>query len=262
MKRFTLFLTLALFTINPVQASYKQLLELCSTMDFSHYSQGLKNMVKNSPENGQSYTMKLLLRSELCPGYWQDLRRVEYLKSDTANPVSFTIQVYLLKILRQANQILYFKLEEINPKNNKVLNFWNNKKILGMDSMANAYRSFYQTALVKSHLFEYGPVYGLNCGIHGHAPKLRSRQQDMIINNDTKQLLVWLRSAVIEKQVYALEGLLELKREGQVLDKNVLIAIEFLKIKEGDIMYCDGNKKRLVSINHVVLPIFKKFEID
>jgi hypothetical protein len=262
MKRLILFSILVCFGISSAWSSHKNILELCQAMDYTNLQTGLKKLERDPPQPNVRYSLKTLLNNELCSDFWQESRSVEVLISDSLNPLDFKLVIYQLNLIRHNNVIIYFKINELQEQSKKVINFWYDKNLDSMNSLLARFVELNGYNLVKEDLFQYGEVYGLRCGIHGTLPSLRKRFLEIMENQDMNQLNAWLRSVVIEKQVYAFEGLIELQQEGIGLDADTLQLMLLLKNKKGQIMYCDGNKKKLVGIDHAIKPILDRFDTD
>lgn len=92
----------------------------------------------------------------------------------------------------------------------------------------------------ENELFKENFVYGTNCGYAGTAPAGRLQIDTFVKNKDKESLVKWLQSVNTEKQVYAVDGLHQLKKQGIALTKQELDMIEFVKNKRGTMNTCSG----------------------
>lgn len=262
MKRFILFFTLFNIGVNAAWSNHSDILKLCKSMDYQKVEKGLKLLEKNPGRTGQKYEFKTLLNNELCSELWQEMRYIECLESDSINPLDFSISRYKLKMLRHENELIYFRIEQLQEENDKVINFWQDKDVSGMHLLHHTYDSIYHSKLELSDLFQVGFVYGHTCGVNGALPELHKRYQDMMDAQDMEQLELWLKSTVVEKQVYALKGYLELVQERPVIDDELQQIIDVLKRKKGKIMFCQGNRQKLIPIKEAIEPILSQYAAD
>lgn len=61
-----------------------------------------------------------------------------------------------------------------------------------------------------------------------------------VVENNKAHLLTWLSSANTEKQVYAADGLLQLKKTGTSLSVDEMRVIDFIINKKGTMFVCSG----------------------
>lgn len=121
----------------------------------------------------------------------------------------------------------------------------NKKKFEEQDSAAvklfsKNYSAFFGTPVKMSAFFVDDVRYGRGCGFAGVDPPERKKLKTLIDNKDTKTLLLWLRSPVTEKQLYAVEGFTELEKKGYKIAPSTQKAIDFIKTKKGTTKVCNG----------------------
>jgi predicted metalloendopeptidase len=115
--------------------------------------------------------------------------------------------------------------------------FENDKLCIQLD---DDYAFSYQTKLNAKDLFLSNIVFGKRCNEGGEKPKYRKTLDSLILSTDTTALKTWLKSPCIEKQLYALDGLYNLKDEGFEFNESINSTIELIEKKKGIVNTCSG----------------------
>lgn len=98
----------------------------------------------------------------------------------------------------------------------------------------------YRIDLHFEELFEEEIVYGTRCGFAGSEPRYREKVNQLIASQDTFTLIQWLKSATVEIQLYAIDGILTLKKQDVYFEPWVLQLIETIGKKQGTAYTCSG----------------------
>lgn len=83
-------------------------------------------------------------------------------------------------------------------------------------------------------------VYGEHCGLAGVNPEGRQKIDKWVTNKNKPELLKWLKSTNTEKQLYAAEGLYELRKLGVRITDEELLILKFVTTKSGTVHVCSG----------------------
>jgi len=157
------------------------------------------------------------------------------------------IDYFQVNIISSNERIVFYNLglskkEESNGKWKNYLQsiiiFKNNELY---DSLANSFKMIFNSALDSNDLFLNEFMYGHSCGFGGHIkPFGREKLNEWVKQKNKTELLSWLTSANTEKQFYAIEGLLRLRKEDFILTEFEKKIIKFIIKKEGTIQTCNG----------------------
>lgn len=262
MKLKLFFYLILVFSSQLLIAKPNYLLELYKTADFAKFEAGLKVLEDQSPQKGVKLNTTQLVHHQICSKFWQDFKLIEVLETDSVNPNFIDTKVFYSKLVYYDNKIIYYKLEEIDQFTNKTKDAWYKKEAQWIDSLQNTYKRTYGVILVRSEMFDYQYSYGKKCGTGDVNAKLRKRLNDAMENDDRSLLSDWIRSVNIEKQIYAYEGLLYMKKEGQGLGNELLQLMKEVHSKKGDLNYCDGNKKTRMPIGTITAKLEAGIKVD
>jgi len=83
----------------------------------------------------------------------------------------------------------------------------------------------------------------------------------LVESKDTKTMIKWLKSTTIEIQLYAIDGILELKKAGLKFDRAVIDLIDIIANKEGSAYTCSGCTHWNQPISEIVERIKKEHNI-
>jgi hypothetical protein len=165
---------------------------------------------------------------------------------DKDNPSISSVYFFRVTLIATKKSIVYYELSE--EKNKKVGKDWapyyaligKFKDDKAFSNLKNSFKSIFQTNLNENELFVTDFVYGEHCGIVGENPIGRQQIEKWVVKKDKAQLLKWLKSANTEKQVYAIDGLYQLKKVGIMLTDEELEIIKFVINKNGTMYVCSG----------------------
>lgn len=155
----------------------------------------------------------------------------------------FTFRV---RIIAHKNNIIYYELsKDLRKRINE--RYIENYQIISSfkNDTAFAYlnKSFYKifkTEINQNELFIENGRFGSVCGWAGIDPKERIEADMFSKNKDKNSFINWLKSTNTIKQIYAIEGLYHLYKDGVTLTEDELAMISFIKEKKGVIETCFG----------------------
>lgn len=124
--------------------------------------------------------------------------------------------------------------------------------ILSMKDLKKTFRKIFESDLNESELFVTDYIYGNACGVGAMYSNERMQLNNFVDRKDKKSILKWLNSTNTEKQIYAVEGILKLKKIGIDLSKTELERIKYITHKKGTIRVCSGCMYSSKEISEVV----------
>ena len=89
--------------------------------------------------------------------------------------------------------------------------------------------------------------------------KLFTKLEKLIKSKDSKNLVKWLKSTVPEIQLYAIDGILTLKKQGIVFNKDVLKLVDVISKKKGEVYTCNRciySNKLIINIEENIIQHF------
>lgn len=154
---------------------------------------------------------------------------------------------YRVDVIELHNRIAIFNLssdnchgvcsQNINNRPRRIFSFCN-KKLFWL--LKQQFYHDFAARLNESELFANYIVYGDNCGIAPIDPPERIIIDNFVKTAAKDSLLKWLQSTNTEKQMYAVDGLLQLKNKGISLSEFELTLIHKVLSKKGTIYTCSG----------------------
>lgn len=252
MRKIILLFVLAFFlkTVS-AQIPLKLLLNHCENSDYSAILNESYKDVINSSENGWGARKWIFdLEREIVADFFavQYLVDVNLKDNDSILENRFT-----LKIIRKDSTIVFYKLFDEKNKFEK-----SDEKRL--QELKATYRKYYKTELDFTELFANEIRYGDACGIAGVKPKYRKILDSIITEKDVKTLIKWLKSPFSGLQVYAIEGIYELEKQGVYFEKEVWEIIDFVALKQQKINICSGCLGDNLSVTEIVKQIKKDYQ--
>lgn len=206
---------------------------------FKEFSDSLTNREKGI----RSYWE--LLR-DLTPDFQEGVFIVEKTVPDEHNPNVSLTSSFKVKLLAGKTQIVSYELSE--QKYRKVADQWEayEETIAGfedtplIEELNASFRTLFHTELNAQDLFSTELVYGEHCGFAAMYPEGRYQIIQFVKNGNREELLKWLKSPNSEKQVYAVDGLFQLYKQGTQPTQEELDIIAFVRHKNGRIQVCQG----------------------
>jgi hypothetical protein len=190
---------------------------------------------------------RIVLRSTLVNNFEQVVLEIRYNLFTENDHSTFLPYIFEIQVIKKSDELIYHRATEFRKV--KIDSTWqslestfcqyeNNKLCIQLD---DDYASFYQTKLNVKDLFLSNIVFGKRCNEGGEKPKYRKTLDSLILSTDTTALKTWLNSPSLEKQLYALDGLYELKEtKGFEFNKQILKAINQIEKKKGIVNTCSG----------------------
>jgi len=154
---------------------------------------------------------------------------------------------YRIDIITLHNKVVRFELSTVDPAQfhdldcnyhqRKQLSFCNKKLYWLLQQRFN--HEFF-APFNESELFNDCIVYGDNCGLAPIDPPERIKIDRFVQKQSRDSLLKWIQSTNTEKQMYAVDGLLQLEQKGIALNSLELKLIQKVLSKKGTIYTCFG----------------------
>jgi len=141
---------------------------------------------------------------------------------------------YKICFLSDGDKIIYAKVLSAKKK------YFEEQDSTSIKHFYKNYTAFFETKIKLSDFFVDTIQYGRGCGFAGVDPPLRKKLKTVVATNNTKELSKWLQSPVTEKQLYGVEGFMELEKKGYNLSPFQKKLIDFIKTKKGKARTCDG----------------------
>ncbi len=183
---------------------------------------------------------------DLTPEYQEGVFFFERSVQHKENPRIGTIYTFRVILITTNTSIISYELSE--EKNKKVMDRWEPyyvvldkyKDELAFENLKLSFKRIFKSDLVESELFVTDFVYGSHCGIAGTDPRGRQIINYWVKVKNKKALIQWLKSTNTEKQIYAVDGLYQLKASGMQLTQEEMEMIRFVCNKNGTINTCSG----------------------
>lgn len=241
----------------------EKLVTISQNFNYQEIESGLDDIQNKSTEKIK-YIWRTELERELINNYFEQIIELKKEVQDEENPFIHTIYTHKLKLIRTKDgKVAYYKIVQL--KNIKSNGEWvpseialkensNNK----LNQLKKDFQATYSEPLIFEGLFETDIVFGSHCGIDGMDPEYRYAMNELVESKDTKTLTKWLKSTTVEIQLYAIDGILTLKRTGLSFDKEVLDLIDIISKKEGTAYTCSGCDHWNQPISEIVEEIKKE----
>ena len=225
--------------LGQVQNDVKKVLAKKDFVAFKKYADNLSNRENNISSHWECLRD---LTSEFQEGVFIFEKSVP----DKDNPAVSSVYTFRVTIITTKTNIAYYELSE--KKNKKVGNDWepyyetidNFKNDSAFSNFKSSFKNLYQLDLNEKELFVTDFVYGPHCGLVGTNPKGRQQIDEWVKAKNKTEILKWLKSPNTEKQVYAVDGLYQLKKAGVSLTKDEVKIINFVCNKNGTMYVCSG----------------------
>jgi hypothetical protein len=205
----------------------------------------------------KAFTDSLTDRNEGIAGHWTILRDLagdfregvfsfERSVPDSENEAVSTIYRFSVNVIMTETTLVYYELAAIKNKRSEdgwvpyrdpIDRFHDEQALADLNA---AFKAIFLTDLDEQALFTEGPVYGKRCGNIGIDTEGRQQLNKMVARKDKAALVKWLQSGNTEKQVYAVDGLYQLKELGVQLTAEELRMIHYVSNKKGTVHICFG----------------------
>lgn len=222
-----------------VQNDVKKVL---ATMDFV----ALKKYTDNLTDKENQISLHWAYLRDLTTDFQEGVFIFEKSVPDVDDPETSSVHTFRVNLVTTKKNIVYYELSE--KKHKSVGNDWQPyyetidsfKNDGAFGELESSFKNIYQLELYEKDLFMTDFIFGSNCGIAGTSPEGRAQMDEWVQSNNKTQILKWLKSANAEKQVYAVEGLNQLKNAGTILTNDEIMMINYVCDKNGTIYVCSG----------------------
>ncbi|WP_157811744.1 hypothetical protein [Tenacibaculum sp. SZ-18] len=255
-KQFISVAILLFWFSNAFTQEEEKLSGLFQNFDYQEVENGLNSFEKIATEKTK-YKWRTNIERELVNNFFEQIIQfTKSVRSDENKSVS-TIYKYNLKLIKKQNgKIALYKLYRL--KNVKVNGKWTPTEIIVkegsnkiMKELESEFLRVYSYPLNYNELFETNIVYGDVCGRVRGIPEYRGKLEKLIKSKDSKNLVKWLKSTVTEIQLYAIDGILTLKKQGIDFNKDVLKLVDVISKKKGEVYTCN----RCIYSNNLIVGI-------
>lgn len=243
MKTILLISTLFISAFNLAGQIEKEVTASLETLNFSKFLATIDSL-KNK---GNTSFYRTHYCRDIVDNYQEGLWRIDHKKPYDSLSNSFTISNYKIKVLNYNGKIFYFEFSK--KLGQKVKRKWEYyfqtiatyKDSLIFDSLKTRFFDVYGLQLNEKELFMENIFYGTFCGqrISSELPE-RSMIESYVIMKDKEGILKLAKSSNTEKQIFAIDGLMQLKEKGTILTDAELKIIKAILGKRGTIQTCSG----------------------
>lgn len=231
---------------------------ICTTTSFGQ----LKNKIKKKLESKdfvdfQNYSVSISDKKNEIRTYWKYLRDLTsnykegILIIEKSVPILFNknisnVYTYRVTLITTDTKIVCYEFSEKKYKKigDELIEYYDpitkyTDEIL-YDSLKKSFKDVFKADFNENELFLTDIVYGEDCGIFGSNPKAREKVNTWVVFNNKEELLNWLKSTNTEKQIYAVDGLFQLRQKGTTFTEEELKIINSILNKKGTIQTCSG----------------------
>jgi hypothetical protein len=183
---------------------------------------------------------------ELVNGFREMVFQVERSVPKANNRFISTVYTFRLNLLVTDSDFVFYDFSEEKGRIIKGKTVTSYPTIIKYknDSLYNLlkaeFNKSYNSNLNVSELFIEPPVYGTLCGRTATPPAERTKINNLVKTKNKAELLKWLKSTITEKQIYAIDGLYQLKRQGMKFSAEELKCIKNVLNKKGYAYTCSG----------------------
>lgn len=225
----------------------EKILAACQNFDYSELERVLTDLKTNSPKR---YELNTKLDRELVNGFFEQFIELKVHDSrywGSESPVAFKYEIRLIR--KKDGQLAYYKIIRFDEKEDgesiecsRIISEIVVKEVSNntLEDLKVSFQKVYGVQLNFQALFESTIEYGSMCGFGGSPPEYRVKQNKLVKAMEKDSLISWLKSPVAEIQLYAIDGILTLKKSGIKFSKRVLKLIDIIEKKEGNANSCSG----------------------
>ena len=247
--------------INSFSQDENNIVKACENFNYTKLKNNLE-LYKNKSNEKIKFYWEIKLEREIIDEYQEQIILFWKEVQNENNKYISAITTYKIRLLKKNNEILFYKISETNNmfdtgenvKERFVFKNSTNK----LQNFKDAYRETYKTELDFKQLFETKIVYGDKCRIVGMNTIFRTKLNKLVKEKDTETLIKWLKSPTTEIQLYAIDGILELKNKGREFDKKIDVLITIVENKKGSANICSGCNYWNRNITEIVTQIKNK----
>src|SRR5690554_4031236 len=216
--------------------------EILANKDFSAFS----SYADTSSHREKRVTCHWTIFRDLTADFKEGVFYITKSVPDAKNIGVSSVYTYRVRLLTTGNRIIYYELsEKRNKKINKewvpyydTLDYYKNDDLF--DLLRQSFIKSFDGELNETELFIDDLVYGQACGIIGEDPKEKMIIDNLVATKNKEELFKWIKSTTFEKQIYAVDGLFQLKESGTIYSAEELTIIKNILNKKGTIFHCRG----------------------
>lgn len=239
-KHLILFLIGTLWAGNVLGQDQNDLRKILASKDFVAFKQ-YTDTVSNVEQGINAHWESL---RDLTADYQEGVFIVERFVPERDNPAIQSVYTYRVNLIATKTTLAFYELSELKNKKVKWKPYYDMLESYKDDTlfqdMKASFSRIFNAELREKGLFVTDFVYGDGCGFVGTDPIGRQIINQWVVENNKANLLTWLSSANTEKQVYAADGLLQLKKTGTSLSVDEMRVINFIINKKGTMFVCSG----------------------
>lgn len=240
----------------------EKIYSFCKNLNYKKIEKGF-NKLQSRSSNELMYIWQTDLEREIINDFFEQIIEFRVEIQDEENPAVYSVYTNKISLIKTKDgRIAFYKINRL--ENVKINEEWQKQDVVLQKDSSNLLRKLqsdfkntYDQKLDFDELFETEIVYGSHCGIAGMEPEYRVKMNKLVESKDTTTLIKWLKSATIEIQLYAIDGILNLKKSGLKFDKSILELIELIENKEGEAYTCSGCTHWNRPINEIIERIKK-----
>jgi len=227
--------------------SLKKIQLLLANKDFVAFKTYIDTASKKHRKSNPNSNVRAIweLKRDLTPIYQECVIDADESFPHKEDPKISSVKLYRINVLANSKEIIYYDFAQKESNGPS----WDDFKLNVTDSFRNDillrdlkkdFFNTYNDSLNQQELFNNSNVYGSACSFVGEKPELR-QENDVIVKAKNVSLLTkWLTSTNTERQVYGIDGLYQLKKEGYKLTAEQLRLIQIIKNKKGSLNICRG----------------------
>lgn len=225
--------------IGQVQNEVKEILANKDFLAFSSFADTLSNSEKRISSH---WTILRDLTDDFKEGVFYFTKSVP----DAKNAAISTVYTFRVRLLTNNKTIIYYELSE--KRNRKIqkewvpyydtLDFYKNDSLFSL--LRYSFNKSFDGELNETELFIDDLVYGQSCGIVGADPDEKIVIDSLVAAKNKEELFKWIKSTNLEKQIYAVDGLFQLKEGGITFTSKEIEIIKKVLSKKGTIYHCRG----------------------
>lgn len=217
--------------------------ELFNTKSFTHFKAKLDTFRNNSNDTVKC-KFYIDLDREIIDSFNEVVIEIESYTTSSETNMYKKYNRYCVNILRNNDDIFFLAYNEIDNRSRYIKcdsGYVRTDSINEtMMQLRHSFRRKYKKELNFDDLFTNDIVFGHYCGFIGYPPPYRDSVYVVLAKIDTAKIQTWLRSACLEKQLYAYECIVILAMEGILFNEETMNIVNSIPLKDADVYSCQG----------------------
>lgn len=195
----------------------------------------------------RTFTLHTPLIREILPNIRECMYKIEEtIKYPDGGPGNRVLSYEINFLVKDTVIFWYQSFEKKYKKTNNdtwepillsVKSFKNKREYLEFEK---SFFLLYKTELNSPDLLNDKIVYGIICTNAGAEPEYRGKIMALLSKNNIIEIRKWLTSPNVEKQVYAIDAIKLLERNGRKITSDEYAIIKLVKSKKGNLNTCFG----------------------